>query len=354
MRVVAEVAVHGQRAVRVVRERDVRGARLRDGVAVVEVQLAARRAVPAHGDEKHKVLRAEAGGRVGARDAHGHDGAAAHVQRDVGEGLVGEGDVGAGAAELGVGPQVEEDVVGEVGGDRGAVFVRDGADEYGRAEEVLQVDAEGVGVGRVEVEERAEQGRAVDRLPPEGGVDVVEELVADTDGLAGRDGDGGGPAVELLRRGVVGGVVAVEWGKGAQHGPARTELLRRVGRVAAHVRPDHRHLVDGRHAQQRRDREPVMQPVGEVVTEPLAYFGARAGEGAACNDDGPPGRAAGQHCVAAVGRHHGPEEVVRVIHDEAVVVDHVDGDGVVGEAAGRAVAFEVADRVGRNQEVAAG
>jgi hypothetical protein len=45
---------------------------------------------------------------------------------------------------------------------------------------------------------------------------------------------------------------------------------------------------------------------------------------------------------------------VGVAHDEAFSVDNVSVDGVVDEAAGRAIAFVVADGVRRGEEIATG
>jgi hypothetical protein len=148
-------------------------------------------------------------------------------------------------------------------------------------------------------------------------------------------------------------VVAVQGAEGAEHGPAGAELLSRVQRIAADVTADHRDLVDRRHAKEGRDRDAAVWPVREVVAEPLADFGARAGEGAARDDDGAAGGTAREHGLPALGRHHGAEEIVRVVHDEAVCVDSVDVDCVVGYAT-CAVALEVADGIRGDEKIVAG
>lgn len=69
-----------------------------------------------------------------------------------------------------------------------------------------------------------ERRRAVLRLAGERRVEVVEESVADVDGVLGGIGDEG-PEVELLMGGAVVGVVAVEGVEGAESGPAGAEFL---------------------------------------------------------------------------------------------------------------------------------
>jgi hypothetical protein len=96
----------------------------------------------------------------------------------------------------------------------------------------LQVRAEGVGIVRVDVEHGVHEGSPVDGVLVEGGVDVVEELVAHVDDFA-RCGCYRGPAVEFLPDSWwVGVVVSVEGTEGSQHGPASTQLLVRVLCVA--------------------------------------------------------------------------------------------------------------------------
>lgn len=101
------------------------------------------------------------------------------------------------AADGREGPEVVEDVVGHVDVYAGSVLFRHRGDEDARAVEVLQVQAKSVCVVGVDVEHGVDEGRAVLCLLVEGGVDVVEELVADVDDFARRGGDGGS-VVEFL------------------------------------------------------------------------------------------------------------------------------------------------------------
>lgn len=147
---------------------------------------------------------------------------------------IGEGDVCALAVESGAGVPVVEDVLGKIGVDRRGVFGGHGADEEGIAVEELQVCREGVFVLGVEVEEGLEEGLAGLRLAVEGCVDVVEELVADCDGLLCGLGDAV-PVVVLLWDAADFVVVAGEGVEGAEGGPAGTELFCRVEAEAADV-----------------------------------------------------------------------------------------------------------------------
>ena len=135
------------------------------------------------------------------------------MQRDSGERNVREVDRFPGADDALVGEEVVESVFGQVDGDVCAVFLGDGADEEGVAEEELEVDGEGVGVGGVLEEEGGEEGNTGFGLAVEVRVDVVEEAVAGVDGVLAGFGDGG-PVVEFLGDGIVAGVVS---GKGVRY-----------------------------------------------------------------------------------------------------------------------------------------
>lgn len=124
--------------------------------SVIEVQLALGLSISTNGDDELEVVLAEGGGGQGALDTLGDDGASAVVERDIRGTEVLEEDAPALALDLLVGVEVVEDVLGEVGGDGGGVLLDDGADEDAGAEEVLGLDAKGVGVLGVLVEERAD------------------------------------------------------------------------------------------------------------------------------------------------------------------------------------------------------
>jgi hypothetical protein len=125
------------------------------------------------------------------------DDAAAVVQRDISDGEVREGHVRAAAMEGRKGPEVVADVVGHIHIDAGSVLFRDRGDEDAGAVEVLQVRAEAVGIVLVDVERGVHEGSPVDGVLVEGGVDVVEKLVAHVNDFA-RSGCYRGPAVEFL------------------------------------------------------------------------------------------------------------------------------------------------------------
>lgn len=101
------------------------------------------------------------------------------------------------------------------------------------------------------------------------GVHVVQQPVAQVNGLA-RSGGDLGPEVKLLVRRANVGVVAVERVPGAERGPALAED-RIGGKVeAAHVGADHGNLVHGDVLNHLHDLEAVVFVVGAVVTEPVA------------------------------------------------------------------------------------
>ena len=193
-----------------VREFDFGRRLLLDAVAVVEVEFAAGFAVAVRRDDQVEGLSADFGCGEGAFGAEGDDGAAADVKGNFGEGNVIEGDFGALALYDLPGVEGVEAVVGEVDGDAGAVLFCDGRDEDVGAVEELQGVTEDVGVIGVGEEEGVDQRGAVDGLLVEGGVDVVEQAVADVVGVAGGFCNGL-PEVEFLGDGGVSVVVAREW-----------------------------------------------------------------------------------------------------------------------------------------------
>ena len=204
-----------------------------DGYPVVQVEGPGRFAVDAGRHDEVEIELPQRGGRIGAVGAEREDGTAFDVDGYLSEVSV-DGDGGAGAAEGFVGEEVVELVVGEVDGDAGGAFVRDGRDEDGWAVEVLQVQGQGVGVGGVEEEHGVQKRGAVDGLVVEGGVDVVEKLIARFDRHFRGFGDAF-PEVVFLIDDAVGVVVAVEWVECPQHGPTCTELFGGISGVTADV-----------------------------------------------------------------------------------------------------------------------
>lgn len=140
----------------VIHELQARRPLLHETDSIIEVQLARCLAVSADRDDELKIVLAERGGGQGTLDALGYDGAAAVVEGNIRGAEVVDDDGLALALDAGVGEEVVEDVLGEVGGDGRGVLVDDGADKDTGAEEVLGLDAECVLVVGVEVEERAD------------------------------------------------------------------------------------------------------------------------------------------------------------------------------------------------------
>lgn len=231
-----------------------------------------------------------------------------------------------------VGVPVVEVVLGQVDVDGVGVFFEDGGDEETGSVEELEVLGEGVGVGGVVVEDGGEGGCAVLVGAVHGRVHVVEEAVADLNGLLGGFGDGG-PAVEFLPGGAVLVVVAVEGVEGAEGRPAGAQLLGGGAGEAAHVGADHVELEEGREGEHATDGFAVFLPRGHVVAEPVADFGAGSQESAAGDDEGTQTGAAGQHGALRGNGHERAVHVVEVVHGDAGLRDDVRVDGVVGDAA---------------------
>lgn len=196
---------------------------------------------------------------------------------DLGEGDIGEAHKSAGAADGGAGEEVVEEVVGEVDVDGGGILLRDGTDEDARAEEKLRVDPQRLRIVRIQKPQRVQARRAVFALLLHGRVEIIQELVTRFESDVSCFGHQR-PAVELMTHDVAGGVVAVEGVEGAEHGPAGAEGLGGVLGVAADVGADHGDLEDGGEGDDLRDGDAVVVPGGGVVAEPVADFGACAGE----------------------------------------------------------------------------
>ena len=263
---VVAVVASGLEGLAVEVELDERGGGLLDADAVVEVQLAGGRAVVADGHDELEVLGAQLGSGHSAADALRHDDASAVVELDGFVVDVVDLDGGAIALHLGVREPVVEHVVGEVDRDGSGVLLGNWGDEDGRAEEVLHLEAEGVGVIRVNVEHRVDQGRSIHGLLIQRSVDVVQEAIADVNHLLGCSGHGF-PSVELLsNRRRVAVVVTVEGAESTEGGPSRAQLLGGVIRIAADVGSYHGNLVDGGKGKHGSNGDLVMQPVTEIVS----------------------------------------------------------------------------------------
>lgn len=308
-----------------------------EGDAVVEVQLAAGAAGRVKSDEQLKGPAAQVGGGEGGAEAGGDDGAGAQEERDGGGVDARDGEGAAGAPHRAVRvPVVEEGAGGQVDLHRGGAGLEDRGDQQRRPVEVLVLEGAGGAVARVGVQHGQQGGLAGGRGAPHRRVQVVEEAVADGERAAGAGGDRG-PAVELLRRLPERVVVAVEGGEGAEGGPPRAQLLGRVAAEAAHVGAHGVEAVQRGEGQHGAHRGPVHGPGGEVVAEPVADAGAGSREGGPRDDERPQPGPPREHGRVRRRRHHGPVEVVRVVHGQPVLVPHVRVDRVVGEPALRAV-----------------
>lgn len=138
---------------------------------------------------KLKVLLAELSGGVGGLDAQGQDGTAADEERDGRDVDVADDMVGGTTVNARVSVPVVEDVIREIDADAGAPLLRDGGDDDAGAEEVLQLEGEGGRVVGVVEEHGAHGRRAVGVLAVQGSVDVVQQTVANVNGLLRAAGD---------------------------------------------------------------------------------------------------------------------------------------------------------------------
>jgi len=240
---VAKGTLGGQNTILVL-ESDVRDPLLVQADAIIKIQPALRSAISAQGHQQLEVLLAQLGHSHGRLDASRHDDTATQEERDVGQGLVVNTDRTTVAADTLVRVPVVEDVIGQIDIDTARILLRNRGDEKTRAVEVLELETEGLDVVRVEEEHRVEDGRAVESLAVESGVNVIQQAVTDVDSLAGGLCDDG-PAVEFLRdcrRVLV--VVAEEGAEGAEHSPAGTEFLVRRTAETTDVGSDHGYLED--------------------------------------------------------------------------------------------------------------
>jgi len=152
---------------------------LLDTIPIIEIKRAASLPRAVRRNPQHEILLAQLGGRVRRLCAQGEDGAAADVQRDAVERHIREVYPLALPFNLLERPPVVPHPLWQVDANGCAVLLQHGGDEDVVAVEELVLDGEGVLVLGVEEEERVEQGQARGGLAVEGGVDVVEQAVAD-------------------------------------------------------------------------------------------------------------------------------------------------------------------------------
>ena len=172
-------------------------------------------------------------------------------------------------------------------------------------------------------------------------VEVVEEFVADCDGVAGGLGDGG-PEVKLLWDDAVLVVVAEKGGEGAECCPPCAKELVGIVTKTADVGANHGDLVESGKFHDLGDGDQVGEPVGEVVACPFPDLLTRACEGGASNDHRSFGRTTSKHSNARSFGHHAAVHVVSVVFDHAVVKNDIG------------VCCQIADTPGRVLDVVSG
>lgn len=328
----SKVTLGGQNAQGIL-ELDVRDALLLQADTVIKVKLTLGNEILADRDDELKVLLAKLGGGHGRLGPERNNDATTKVERDISQALVLDGGGLALAVNDVKSVPVIEDIVGKVDINTGRVLLSDGSDEETGTVEVLVLEAKGVGVLGIKVEHGVDHGGTIQGLLVLGSVDVIEQAVADIDGLAGGLSHTL-PAVELLADdGKVLVVVAVKGSKGTEHGPASAERLGRVSTEATNISAHHRDLVDRSKGHHCVDALAIVLPVGNVVTEPFANRVAGASKGGASDDEGAEARTAGKHGSAGLNRHHGAVKVVNIIFSQAILVDGIGIHGLVRETA---------------------
>lgn len=110
------------------------------------------------------------------------------------------------------------------------------------------------------------------------GVDVVEQLIPDRNGVLSCLGDNR-PAVELMWRGARGLVVPVEWREGTKGCPTRAKKRVGYAPVSADVRSNHGQLEKRRKLNELRDGDQIVRPVCKIVAKPVSDIPSCAGEG---------------------------------------------------------------------------
>lgn len=141
------------------------------------------------------------------------------------------------------------------------------------------------------------------------------------------------PSIKLLRSRPELVMVPIKRRKRAQHSPSRTQSLIDMPSKTTHIDPDHGYLINRRKREHTPNTESIMPPAREIITKPFANFGSCTGKRRTSNhhwsDSGTPG----QHRIVALRRHHGPVQAMHVVLGQAVVVDHVRVNRLVGDAA---------------------
>lgn len=149
-----------------------------DGDAIVDVELAGSLSVSARSDDDVKVLLAKGLGGHRAAATKGQDGTALDVNRDRRKVDAGKRHGRAVALHGLVGEVIVEDVLGKVDIHRRRVLGGDGGNENGVTVEELEINGVGVRVLGVLEPQAVENRRAVFMSLLDGGVHVVQELIA--------------------------------------------------------------------------------------------------------------------------------------------------------------------------------
>ncbi len=345
------------------------GRMLLDRYSVIGVQLPRRLAVCTGGNDELEVRLPQLLGGHGALLTERQDDTALDMYGDIGIVDI-ESFVLALTIERLEREEVVEDVLGEVSGDGGSVFVGNGRDKDGVAVEELEVDGEGVVVLWVLVPERVEDGGAVNVGLVEGGVDVVRQTVTVIN-LRIELGEqeeirvltecprpcerhrrrrANGRIPEGNRHLGCAGMQCESWSnlhfqwstyvthegvERAQRCPTCTKRLSRVVTYSPHashqflcpihlvpcsssqsltkpadISTNHGNMVDTGMSENTSDRVPVMGPITQVVTEPLADLGASTGESRTGDDEGPFAWSTALHGFLGRGGHHRAIQIV--------------------------------------------
>jgi hypothetical protein len=324
------------------------GSLLNQALTIVEVKLSRSLTLGVGNDDKLKVTLADLGGGHSTLGlANGKDRSSTDEERDLVEGNVVDGLVTRLNGLVGV--EVVPDVLGKIDVDGGGVLDSDGSNNDGRSVQVLEVHSPNLLVLRVLEPERRDGGNTGGGLTPHSGVEVVEEGVTDSDGLAGSGGSKG-PAVGLLGDGGVTVVVTEERSESSKSSPTSAKSLSGVSTESTNVGTDERNLVKSVKLKNSRNGVTVVVPGGQVVSEPLSDLVSGTSKGGTSDDERSLSGAAREHGIVGSSRHGSSVKVVNIVLKVSIGVDNVGVDSAVRES----VSNVVLDGVGGADDVLLG
>lgn len=137
------------------------------------------------------------------------------------------------------------------------------------------LDAEGVLVRGIVVEEGVECWETGGGLAVEGSVEVVKKPVANGNGVAGCCGCQR-PAVVFLGDRCIAGVVSHEWVERSQSSPACAECFRSVTCKATDIRTYHGNLENGGKVEDPGDTKAVLFPRADIITKPFSNIASKS------------------------------------------------------------------------------